>query len=103
MMRQDAMLAELPPRNTALLHHFVHSIVDYALYMLDADGNIANWSLGAERIKGYRAADIVGRHFSVLYTEEDRALGLPAMALTCALRTGHFETNAVRVRSDGSQ
>jgi PAS domain S-box-containing protein len=103
MMRQDAMLAELPPRTTALLHHFVHSVVDYALYMLDADGNIVNWSLGAERIKGYRAADIVGRHFSIFYTDEDRAAGLPAMALTSALRTGHYEADAMRVRSDGSQ
>lgn len=87
----------------ALLHHFVHSIVDYALYMLDTDGIVANWSIGAERIKGYAAADIIGRHFSVFYTEEDRALGAPASSLASALRTGHFEIDAIRVRSDGSQ
>jgi PAS domain S-box-containing protein len=71
--------------------------------MLDADGVVVNWSLGAERIKGYGEADIVGRHFSVFYTLEDRMLGAPAAALSSALATGHYEDDAIRVRQDGSQ
>jgi PAS domain S-box-containing protein len=103
MKQQPAMVAEPPAHPAALLHHFVHSIVDYALYMLNTDGVVANWSLGAERIKGFTAADIVGRHFSIFYTDEDRALGMPAMALAAALRTGHYETDAMRLRRDGSR
>ena len=56
----------------------VEGVVDYAIYMLDPDGIIANWNAGAERIKGYPADEIVGQHFSMFYPPEDRAAGLPA-------------------------
>ena len=60
---------------------FVGGVTDYAIYTLDTEGVITNWNAGAERIKGYRAEEIIGRHFSVFYTSEDRQDGLPRRAL----------------------
>ena len=81
----------------------VESVVDYAIYMLDVDGAVTNWNRGAERIKGYEAHDIVGRHFSTFYTPEDRLAGLPARALETAMREQRFEGEGWRVRKDGSR
>jgi PAS domain S-box-containing protein len=82
---------------------FVGSVTDYAIYLLDADGVITNWNAGAERIKGYRAAEIIGQHFSVFYTPKDREDGLPQRALMTAARDGRFEAEGWRVRKDGSR
>jgi PAS domain S-box-containing protein len=81
----------------------VQGVVDYALCMLDPEGNVSTWNVGAERIKGYRAEEIVGKHFSKFYTEEDRASGEPQKALHTARTTGRFEKTAWRVRKDGSR
>jgi PAS domain S-box-containing protein len=81
----------------------VEAIVDYAIYMLDASGLVTSWNAGAQRFKGYQAAEIIGRHFSVFYTDEDRATGLPARALETAVREGKFESEGWRVRKDGSR
>ncbi|PWC40902.1 PAS domain-containing sensor histidine kinase [Azospirillum sp. TSO35-2] len=81
----------------------VQGVVDYALFMLDPTGCVANWNQGAQRLKGYRADEIVGRHFSRFYTEEDRAAGLPARALATALAEGKFEAEGWRVRKDGTR
>jgi len=81
----------------------VQSVTDYAIYMLDADGRVANWNQGAERIKGYRPDEIVGRHFSDFYSEEDRAAGLPAIGLATARREGRFEKEGWRIRKDGTR
>ncbi len=81
----------------------VQGVRDYAIYMLDPDGTVSNWNAGAEAIKGYTAAEIVGCHFSCFYTEEDRARGEPARALATALATGKYETEAWRVRKDGNR
>lgn len=81
----------------------VQSVTDYAIYMLDRDGIVSNWNQGAERIKGYRPEEIIGRHFSLFYTQEDRARGEPAKALETAMREGRFEKEAWRVRKDGSR
>ena len=81
----------------------VQSVTDYAIFMLDPDGHVANWNAGAERIKGYRRAEIIGRHFSSFYTEEDRDAGLPARALAIAVCEGRFENEGWRVRKDGSR
>jgi PAS domain S-box-containing protein len=81
----------------------VNAVVDYAIYMLDPTGIVSNWNAGAEAIKGYKADEIVGEHFSRFYTEEDRARGEPARALETALREGKYEREAWRVKKDGSR
>lgn len=81
----------------------VEGVTDYAIFMLDPHGVVTSWNTGAERIKGYRAAEIVGQHFSRFYTEEDRARGVPETALKTAISEGHFEAEGKRVRKDGSQ
>lgn len=80
----------------------VSGVTDYALYMLDPGGTVASWNSGAERIKGYTAEEIIGRHFSEFYTAEDRKSGAPNRALSIAAATGRFEAEAWRVRKDGS-
>jgi PAS domain S-box-containing protein len=87
-------------RNFRLL---VEGITDYAVYMLDPEGRVTNWNKGAERIKGYKAKDIVGQHFSVFYTPEDRAAGLPQRALEIARKEKHFLAEGWRVRKDGTR
>jgi PAS domain S-box-containing protein len=82
---------------------FVGSVTDYAIYLLDTDGVITNWNAGAERIKGYRADEIIGRHFSVFYTPKDLEDEVPHRALMTAARDGKFETEGWRVRKDGSR
>ncbi|HZU85277.1 MAG TPA: PAS domain S-box protein, partial [Polyangiaceae bacterium] len=79
------------------------SVVDYAIYMLDAGGHVATWNPGAERIKGYRAPEIIGQHFARFYTEEDRRAGKPEQHLEIAARNGRFEDEGWRVRKDGSR
>jgi PAS domain S-box-containing protein len=87
----------------AALPLFVASVVDYAMFMLDPRGHVATWNAGAERIKGYRAEDIVGHHFSRFYPEEDVRAGKPAMELEVAAREGRFEDEGWRLRKDGSR
>ena len=81
----------------------VSSIRDYAIYMLDIEGNVTTWNSGAERFKGYTEQEILGTHFSRFYTEEDRKAGLPARALRIAITEGKFEDEGWRVRKDGSR
>jgi PAS domain S-box-containing protein len=82
---------------------FVGGVMDYAIFMLDTEGIITNWNAGAERIKGYRAEEIIGRHFSVFYSPKDREDGLPQRALTIAAREGRFEAEGWRIRKDGNR
>jgi len=72
----------------------VESVVDYSLFMIDREGIVRNWNPGAQRTQGYTADEIVGRHFSVFYTDEDRKAGLPARALQTAVETGKYEVLA---------
>jgi PAS domain S-box-containing protein len=81
----------------------VQSIVDYAIYMLDPSGTVTSWNSGAERIKGFQTEEIVGKHFSTFYTEEDRKAGVPQQVLETARREGKFEGEGWRVRKDGSR
>jgi PAS domain S-box-containing protein len=81
----------------------VQGVHDYAIYMLDANGCVSNWNAGAQAIKGYHADEIVGQHFSLFYTPEDREAGMPAKALATALRNGKFEGEAQRVRKNGER
>jgi PAS domain S-box-containing protein len=80
----------------------VQGVADYAIYMLDPEGRITNWNLGGERIKGYSANEIVGQHFSIFFTEEDRARGEPGREIATAAREGKFEGEGWRVRKDGT-
>ena len=81
----------------------VNGISDYAIYMLSPTGEVTNWNLGAERIKGYRAEEVVGSHFSRFYTPEDQAAGMPARSLAIAAAEGRFDTEGWRVRKDGTR
>jgi PAS domain S-box-containing protein len=81
----------------------VQGVTDYAIYLLDADGCVTSWNLGAQRIKGYLPNEIIGRHFSQFYTDEDRQAGEPQRALETAAREGRFEKEGWRVRKDGSR
>jgi PAS domain S-box-containing protein len=81
----------------------VQGVTDYAIYLLDAEGRVTNWNLGAQRIKGYLPQEIIGQHFSRFYTEQDQKSGLPARALATAAREGKFESEGWRVRKDGTQ
>jgi len=81
----------------------VASVQDYAIFLLDPEGKIATWNAGAQRIKGYAPADIIGRHFSVFYPEEDVRSGKPARELEIAKRDGSVEDEGWRIRKDGSR
>jgi PAS domain S-box-containing protein len=81
----------------------VDAVVDYAIFLLDSEGNIASWNTGAERIKGYRADEIIGSHFSAFYSAEDRERGVPARSLRSAAEKGKFEAEGWRYRKDGSR
>jgi protein-histidine pros-kinase len=79
----------------------IESLQEYAIFLLDANGRVATWNAGAERIKGYRAEEIVGKHFSCFYLDEDQALGRPAKALNDALVHGQSQDEGWRVGKDG--
>jgi PAS domain S-box-containing protein len=81
----------------------VQGVSDYAIYMLDTEGLVTNWNLGAQRIKGYLPHEIVGRHFSHFYTDEDRKAGEPQKALEIARRNNRFEKEGWRVRKGGDR
>ena len=81
----------------------VQSVQDYGIFMLDPGGHISSWNAGAERIKGWSAAEIIGRHFSVFYPPEDVASGKPARELEIAIEEGRLEDEGWRVRKDGTR
>lgn len=80
----------------------VQSVHDYAIFMLDPQGHIASWNDGARRAKGYTEEEILGKHFSIFYTEPDRQRDFPAYELEVASREGRFEDEGWRVRKDGT-
>ena len=81
----------------------LQGVSDYAIYMLDPEGVVTNWNLGAQRIKGYLPHEIIGRHFSQFYTDEDRKAGEPQKALEIARQEDRFEKEGWRVRKDGTR
>jgi PAS domain S-box-containing protein len=85
------------------LQLLIDSVVDYGVYMLDADGVVASWNTGAERIEGYGAGEVVGQHFSRFFTREAQQNGLPTFILARARADGRFEGEGWRVRKDGSR
>jgi PAS domain S-box-containing protein len=85
-----------------LFRLLVEGVHDYAIFCLDVSGRITTWNSGAARVKRYRADEIIGQHFSVFYSEEDQAAGLPADELVTAVADGRFEAEGLRVRKDGT-
>ncbi len=81
----------------------VEQVRDYAIFLLDPDGRVASWNAGAERIKGYTAAEIVGKNFACFYEPDDVAAGRPAEALASAARAGRYQESGWRLRKDGSR
>jgi PAS domain S-box-containing protein len=94
-----------PTRRTRpeLFELAVEQTKDYALFLLDPSGCVMTWNAGAERIKGYKAEDIIGRHFSTFYTPDAVSSGWPAYELETASAEGRFEDEGWRVRKDGSR
>lgn len=81
----------------------VESVVDYAIFLLDTQGNITTWNRGAKRIKGYAADEIIGKHFSIFYPPEDIARNHPQEELAIALQEGRYEEEGWRLRKNGSR
>src|SRR5215471_7614875 len=81
----------------------VSGVKEYAIFMLDTSGVIVSWNEGAERIKGYREHEILGRHFSVFYEQRDIDTGKPDWELLVAERDGHLEDEGWRLRKDGTR
>jgi PAS domain S-box-containing protein len=81
----------------------VQSVTDYAIYMLDPTGIVASWNAGAERIKGYKPHEIMGRNFAEFFTPEDREAGVPLIALKTATEHGRYESEGWRLRKDGTR
>ena len=105
LRESEARLRELAAaaENEVQFRLLVRGVTDYAIYMLDPDGLVSSWNLGAQRIKGYLPHEIIGRHFSQFYTAEDQASGSPQRGLDVARREGRFETEGWRVRKDGTR
>ena len=94
------------PTLTAPEEHFrllVESVLDYGIFMLDPEGRVASWNAGAERIKGWTAGEIIGRHFSIFYPREAKESGWPQHELSVATREGRFEDEGWRIRKDGTR
>jgi PAS domain S-box-containing protein len=89
-------------RTAEQFHILVDSLEEYAIYMLDPDGNVVTWNTGAQKIKGYTAEGIIGKNFACFYTAEDVAAGKPEHNLREAARRGHIRDQGLRVRKDGS-
>jgi PAS domain S-box-containing protein len=106
-MEMDSRIAEraLPGEQPTdeLFRLLVTSASDYAIFLLDPVGHVVSWNAGAERIKGYAAAEILGRHFSLFYAEPERAAGEPAFALARAEREGRHQAEGWRLRKDGTR
>jgi PAS domain S-box-containing protein len=99
---QRAMESDLR-RSEEHFRRLVSAVGEYAIFMLDVDGTVESWNVGAERIKGYAAHEIIGRSFETFYPEEDRATGHPRRNLANALRTGSHAEEGWRVRKDGTR
>ncbi|HYR28445.1 MAG TPA: PAS domain S-box protein [Thermoanaerobaculia bacterium] len=88
-------------RSEEMFRLLIESVKEYAIFLLDAEGNVVTWNAGAQRIKGYTPEEIIGEHFSTFYPEEDK--GKPAVELAIATRDGMVEDEGWRLRKDGSR
>ena len=104
--RDAAYAGATPPASTeggGLHRLLVGSVRDYAIFLLDPGGHVLSWNAGAEALKGYAAAEIIGRHFSAFYPPERIAEGFPEHELTVARQVGRFEDEGWRIRQDGTR
>jgi PAS domain S-box-containing protein len=90
-------------RTEQMYRMLVDGVTDYAIYSIDPQGRVTSWNSGAERTKGYKAEEIIGRHFSIFYTPEEIVAGMPDRTLNIARERGHFEDEGWRVRKDGTR
>src|SRR5215831_4903700 len=97
------LVAQARRESEQRFQQLVQGVTDYAIYMLDPQGRISNWNTGAARIKGYSDQEVIGQHFSMFYTDEDRKTGLPARALRTAEMEGKYEAEGWRVRKGGER
>jgi PAS domain S-box-containing protein len=100
--RTGEHLPNEPREKDEIFRLLVEGVMDYAIFMLNPDGNIMTWNAGAERIKGYTASEIIGEHFSRFYTREAKESGWPQRELELAAAMGRFADEGWRVRKDGS-
>jgi PAS domain S-box-containing protein len=98
----NSRLSETIKHGGRIYQLMVESVRDYAIFMLDPSGYIASWNRGAERINGYTASEIIGRHFSVFYPQVDIDAGKPAYELEVAAKDGRLEDEGIRLRKDGT-
>src|SRR5690348_2519375 len=87
----------------ALYRLLIEQVEDYAIFALDTEGHVRTWNPGAERLKGYKASEIIGKDFSTFYPPESVAAGLPRKLLRLALEQGHASNEGWRVRKDGTR
>jgi PAS domain S-box-containing protein len=90
-------------RSDARFRLLVENVVDYAIFLLDPGGHIASWNMGAARIKGYAKHEIIGKHFSIFYPQQEIAAGKCERELAIATEQGRFEEEGWRLRKDGSR
>jgi PAS domain S-box-containing protein len=111
-LAEDALLRDFSRRRAAeeelqaserRFHHLVEAVTDYAIFALDQNGCVATWNAGAKKVKGYESAEIIGKHFSIFHTDEDRAAGKAEKILDVVRRDGRFEVEGWRVRKDGTR
>ena len=102
LWRDDNDALDALPNRELAFRMLVDAVQDYAIFLLSTDGHVLTWNRGAERIKGYTADEIIGQHFSVFYTPEERAAGRPMSLLGLAANRGRFEDEGWRVRKDGT-
>ena len=91
------------PTDARRVELLLNAVADYGIYMLDPKGFVTTWNAGAERIKGFRAIEIIGQHFSRFFTPEDQTSGLPERILEAARSRGRHEAEGWRVRKDGTR
>ena len=102
-LSDEEITPEHPPDPKDGFSLLVDGATEYAVFALSPQGLVSTWNRGAERMKGYRAVEVIGLHFAVFYSEEDRKSGLPNRFLAHALREGRAEAEGWRVRKDGSR
>jgi PAS domain S-box-containing protein len=95
--------SELQAARDAQFRLLLEAVQDYAIFILDPAGNVKTWNAGARRIKQYTASEIIGKHFSIFYPEEDKRNGKPQWELVVAQKEGRFEDEGWRIRKDGSR